>query len=823
MGSQTAGTKRNYGLDALRMLAAVYVVAHHSIEWGGLHGSVQPGTLPYLAITFVGIWVYCMVNIFILISGYAGFREKEEKTDYSKIAELWLEIVFYCVIITFVYVLIKPELVAARDIWDMLFPLTDGLFWFFSAYAGLCLVKPLLDTAIRNTGKDQLKLIMAVLFPAFSAYSILADPFHLEKGFTFIWILILYLFGAGIKRCGIGEKMSPWKAAAGIFLCAFAAWAWMNFGPEFVFLNRRYTGDLFFLLTSPTTLGMAVFHLLLFSKFRFPEKINKVIAFLAPGSFAVYILNTHRCVWFYSLENRFAEWARRPLWAVPKILLFSALFALVGMLIDSLRRVLFRKLNVRKALYELMYGPRRLNAALRLAAPGYIIAFFLIWSVLFWKCRYGSAGTEESGFLADALRAYRQGSAAFIREGAGSHMASMLLFPLIRVYFAFFGDTEGILLNFRMIHTFLWGCAAFFFYCRLRRFSHIGAVIASLTFLMYAPFCVQAFTPGSMGLLMLANACIISLTAEKYTRVQYFISGLFLAAAAVCCPYLLIPCVLLSPTMLFLRNRYREEAVMWLFISLGACTFFAAVLIPAIFRTDIQSVRQGITAAFSSPEQQNPGFIRQVFRYFTGIVRSSGSAPYVLSGIVLAGLVSLLRKKARDICFIAVCVLGCVWMFALERDFRDIAFLMVPASMAGLFCMLRTDDRRIRKLFFFIWLPGVIYSCCRIFPSNQGFPSIAESLSLSAMAGVFMIVNFAKTSVIQPSRRWMKTAVLAAAVFLLAAQLGGELSLRYHCVAYENGISEQLSHAQSGPQKGIRMTPEKLGIYNNSPEDDFSF
>ncbi len=796
------------------MLAAFYVVTHHSVEWGGLHGSVQPGTLPYLVISFVSIWVYCMVDIFMLISGYAGFQEKDFKPDYSKTIALWIEITFYCVIISFIYVLIKPDRVAARDIWDMLFPLTDNLYWFFSAYIGLCLVKPLLDTAIRNTGKEQILPIMTILFMAFSVYNLIADPFLLGKGYTFIWIFILYLFGAAMKKCGIGENTARWKAVLGMILCALISWAWMNFGPEFVFVNRRYGSDLFFSYTSPTMLGMAVFHVILFSKFRFPEKVNKAIAFLAPGSFAVYLMNTHRCVWFYSLEKCFAGWASRPLWAVPKVLLFSAFFALGGMLIDSQRQRLFRKLKVRQSIYELLYGPRRMNALLRLASPAYIIAFFLIWSVLFWKCKYGYAGAQETLAAAVPFRFLRQGESLFVHEQYVRQMSSVLLLPLLKIYFAFIHSTEGILLNLRLIYTFLWGCAAAFFYFRLRRFSNIGAILASLAFLMYSPYCLPAFSGDSLLVLTLANAGIIFLTAEKYAKIQYFIAGMFLGCAVICCPYLIIPCLIFSLTVLLLRKKRREFAGKWLFVCMGSCLTAGMILVMFLTQSDGQTIPEKFAVIFGTADFQIHSVLQQTGRFILGFIRSSKSAPFILSGTAIAVLISMIWKKTKEWCFIAVCVLCAVWMFDFRRTFRDINSLMVPICVLGLYCLPHTKDTKTRGIFLTLFVPGVISAYCRMFSPDRGFYTAANAMAVSAAAGVFMIVNFVKGFSPQPSRNRMRAALLAAAFLFFTVQLGSELFLRYTCNAYESGIDEQLSHARSGPQKGIRMTPEKLETYN---------
>ena len=820
MSSEKIRTERNYGLDALRIAAVFYVVLNNFIVPGGLYHSLLPGTFPFRVVSFLRIWTFCAADIFILISGYAGYRDKEEKTDYSKIICLWLQVVFYSVILSFVYILIQPERMDRADILDMVFPLTGGLYWFFSGYTGLLLLKPLLDTAIRNTEKERLKIIMSVLFVMFSVYSLIADPFTLEGGYTFVWMIILYLFGAAMKKCGFGENMAWWKAALGIFSGAFLTWAWSNFGPEFVFVNRRYTGDMFLSFTSPTILGMGVFHVLLFSGFRFPEKIRNIIAFLAPGTFAVYLLISHRCVQAYSLENYFEKWAERPLWAIPKMLLLSAFFVFAGMIIDSLRRCLFRRFRVTRSVYDLVYGPRRLDALFRLASPLYIIAFILIWSLMFWKCQYGYCNIDESLYLSLPYRFYKWGDGLFIHEWDVLQVTSVLMLPLMKVYFTLIPDTVRVFLNFRLIYTIFWGFAAVFFYYRLRKFSNTGAILASLLFLMYASFDIPALSYNSLGVLLLANACIIFLTDSAVSRnIRCFISGSFLACAILCCPYLLILYIVFSITVLILRRRNTDLIKKWLFVSMGAFLILVLFLVFVLSRVDIQTIIHNLPIILDDPEHPDNSFFHKTGQYFIEIVRSSGSAPFVIAGSVLAIAVSMVWKKAKDLCFIAVCILTGIWLIDFVKEYRDINCIMAPICLLGLFCMLHIRDKKIRSIFFLLWIPGIIYSYCQNYSSNQGFYAITNAMTVSAIASVFFIVFFVRESFTLKSSGWEGKLLFSAAALFFAVYLGGELFLRCSCIAFEKGIDDQTVRAQAGTQKGILMTPSNQEYYDSLLEE----
>ena len=95
-------------------------------------------------------------------------------------------------------------------------------------------------------------------------------------------------------------------------------------------------------------LGAAVLHVIAFSKMKIGGACRKVIAFVAPGSFAVYILNCHWIIWAYVMTAKFAPLAGRPVHVmVFWVLAFSCAFVVLSILIDRGRMFLFEMFRVR--------------------------------------------------------------------------------------------------------------------------------------------------------------------------------------------------------------------------------------------------------------------------------------------------------------------------------------------------------------------------------------------------------------------------------------------------------------------------------------------
>ena len=165
--------QHNYGIDLLRIIAALYVLTLHSFGIGGILNNVPEGTLAFCVVYFFEILAYCAVDVFALISGYTSVSDREKEHDWSKIIVLWLEVVFYNELIMIIYQLINNQTITFKMIIEGLTPVANtSNYWYFSAYLCLFIMMPLLDKGIRNTDEKHLKTIMIICILLFSVYSV---------------------------------------------------------------------------------------------------------------------------------------------------------------------------------------------------------------------------------------------------------------------------------------------------------------------------------------------------------------------------------------------------------------------------------------------------------------------------------------------------------------------------------------------------------------------------------------------------------------------------------------------------------------------------
>lgn len=339
-------TKRNSGIDFLRILSMFYVVVLHTLGQGGILNSVQPNTPQYMISWFIEIWAYCAVDIFALVSGFVGYRDEAKIPKFSSYILLWMQVVFYGILVTLFFYFLAPELVTKNDLLQMLFPVSNNLYWYFTAYTGLFICMPLLNIALSKCSKALSIKIFITLFLMFSVYDTIVNKFGLNRGYSFAWLVILYVFGSILKKCEVGKNINIFMATTGIIILVVFTWLSKIYMVDWKLGNAAITSDTFISYTSPTILGTALLYVIGFSKIKF-NYFKNFITFSGSKAFAAYILNNQKFIWIYIVTQRFAPWAKlSPLTLLINVFMFSGFFVIMSIMVDAIRDRLFKLLCI---------------------------------------------------------------------------------------------------------------------------------------------------------------------------------------------------------------------------------------------------------------------------------------------------------------------------------------------------------------------------------------------------------------------------------------------------------------------------------------------
>lgn len=342
--------QRNYGIDLLRIVSMLLVVILHILGKGGILENLQTEGR-YAVGWFLEIGAYCSVNCYALISGFVGFSEQPKTHKYSRYILLWMQVAFYCILITAFFLIMHVEPISKKIILKAFFPVTFKEYWYFSAYTGVFFLIPWLNSAIRNFTKEEaakLACWLGVLFSLYTTFSgMIADTFNVVDGYSFLWILIVYMIGACIKKCELHKKIKKKHSAVIAFGFIIFTWIWkIGIGK---LLNVSLLEDIWISYTSPTILGIAIALLVFFAQVDVKEYMRKAIAFISPAAFGVYLLHTHPFVFVYGIKGRFSGMANLPAWLLPFAVLAAAgIIFIIGVLIDKIREGIFKILKLNR-------------------------------------------------------------------------------------------------------------------------------------------------------------------------------------------------------------------------------------------------------------------------------------------------------------------------------------------------------------------------------------------------------------------------------------------------------------------------------------------
>ncbi|MBQ9604681.1 MAG: acyltransferase, partial [Firmicutes bacterium] len=316
-------------------------------------------TLPFLNPTsgvFITRWTiyvlcYCAVNCFALISGYVGIDRT--KVTLTPAVMLWLRTFFYTFIITLLFFVFMPSKVGKTEWLGAFFPIYTNQYWYISSYFGLLVIMPLLNKGINSVDVKRLKMLTMALIAVFSiAPTFLQnDVMNTNAGFSTIWLIILYIIGAYLKRRG-----SLKSSVLQCFIC-YLSMSGISLAVKMILSNFHNRYDYYELAksnplisyTSPTLLGASIFLVLAFSQIKVHEVTKKVITMLSPLALGVYIIHVHPLIWLnvLPLMNRFSNYENVFTTIVSTLL--AALFVyLVCMVFEFLRSLLFKALKLQE-------------------------------------------------------------------------------------------------------------------------------------------------------------------------------------------------------------------------------------------------------------------------------------------------------------------------------------------------------------------------------------------------------------------------------------------------------------------------------------------
>lgn len=327
---------RNYGIDSLRITAMLGVVLLHILYHGTILDNASGGT--YAAVWLLEIICLSAVNCYAAISGFVMYSDDEKTFSRIKYIKLWACVFFWSFFITLFFFFYGGTDVGIKDLIKSALPVGMGTYWYFSAYTLLFFMIPYLNKLMRAVTRLEATRLMITLFFIISVVGIFNDPFGANYGYSFLWLAFMYIVGAWMKKCGIAEKIRTGYAVLAIVFCVLISYGFFMMSP--------FKNDMLIKYISPTMVCISVSEIIVFSKLKIEGVLKRIIAFLSPASFGVYIIHQHPLI-----KCRFEEWFGfisrfSTIAAIGAVILCALIVFSVCLLAEKARMILFEALKV---------------------------------------------------------------------------------------------------------------------------------------------------------------------------------------------------------------------------------------------------------------------------------------------------------------------------------------------------------------------------------------------------------------------------------------------------------------------------------------------
>jgi hypothetical protein len=303
------------------------------------------------------------INGFCLISGIIGYKTHK----YSNILYLWLWVVFYSVGIHLYYQKYKRDNSVGVELMSDYCPVISNKYWYFTKYFGMYFFLPVINKGIDYLTKYELRITVIslhciiVIWPQYKDKNFI--KFGLDNGGSILWFILLYITGGYIGKYNIIyhgiKKYIYCLICLTIFVStSLAKYNYYFHGVIFNNIKSYYLRKIIFFMNIffasknalvprvLQTVSMALFTIQL----DYNKYLAKIITFIAPLTFGIYLIHFHPIVKVAILSYLFRKDSNNlPVKIVIILILFRGVkIFIICLIIDYLRHIIFTFIRIKK-------------------------------------------------------------------------------------------------------------------------------------------------------------------------------------------------------------------------------------------------------------------------------------------------------------------------------------------------------------------------------------------------------------------------------------------------------------------------------------------
>lgn len=342
--------ERHIGLELLRIISMLMIILLHSIDHSGLLEKLVSGSMLYWYEWFIYAIVQVCVNCFVLISGYFLIQSKFK---FEKLVMLWIEVVFYALVIKIVMMTLGEIPISVTSLVSCFVPILTGRYWFITIYFGMYLLSPFLNIGIKAMSKKQHTSLVLILFFLFSVMVSIYPSFrgmNSGGGWGIAWFIALYIMAAYIRLYykPNGKIFIPITI---FFACPILMTSALGIANQSGIGILNSMADNWWKYDSLPACIASIALLIVF--LNQPKKLNnrikQIIIRMSSATFGVYLIHAHANICTASMWQRIGMVSNmNKIWFPLFQIIVVIVIFLACVLIDMMRQILFQKLSIKQ-------------------------------------------------------------------------------------------------------------------------------------------------------------------------------------------------------------------------------------------------------------------------------------------------------------------------------------------------------------------------------------------------------------------------------------------------------------------------------------------
>lgn len=353
--------KRDSNIEILRIIAMVFITAHHLALWGYLQEFSGHG------IQINTVWLQILesfgkigVDLFMLITGYFSL---DPKPTFKKVVQLTNKVRFYAVSVFLLLVIFGQETFGIKPIIKSLFPTVIFMYWFISIYIIIYIFSGHLARYFKQLAQSEARWFIVLNIFIF----MVLPTFFFSQGSPLTDLIPVFFCGLYIRKYGVSSqfiKLLKLGTSVSIFMIVATIFASDVMG---VLFSNSYliSNATRFVIQGSSPLALVVAVAIFVVMLQRKEWRNNTVNWLSSSALAIYLIQDNEffrpVLWQNIVKVQvFAKEMNTPIFVVYTVLVVT-IVVIGAILIDKL---LSYVLN-RPGLYFLNFEMEILNWCIR--------------------------------------------------------------------------------------------------------------------------------------------------------------------------------------------------------------------------------------------------------------------------------------------------------------------------------------------------------------------------------------------------------------------------------------------------------------------------